>query len=262
MGAPGSDLWEQLSLQKGSLSLGGSEVQTCLPPNGHPQRQSQGWPGQEGGEGLTGSPRQPQEGAYTCSWRPAGAWGGEALRFRGLSSIFLPDSFILFTSAGLAGQTDSVNQQVSWPTTNCITHPLCVGTILGALGIAGSKQTAPAFRGSHSPRETVSQKLTGKCTKHSAHLSQSWDREQQQKNTEQEVRDAPTLPPEHCEGLSGFRVRGARRPPSTRRAQTRARTHVRAHMRTHTRTRARTYTHAHMRLRATLPSFYFHISRG
>lgn len=164
--------------------------------------------------------------------------GQGALRFRGLSSIFLPDSLILFTSAGLAGQTDAVIQQVSWPTANCITHPLCVGTILGALGIARSRLPLPSGAHILLGRESVSRKPTGKCTKHSVHLSQSWDREQQQQqNTEQEVWDARTLPPDHCAGLRGFRVRGVRRPPSTG-----ARKHVHAH--TYARTCACTHVHA------------------
>lgn len=153
--------------------MAGSEVQPCLPPNGHLLRQSlRGGQVRRVGKASLAAPGQIQGGTYTCSWRLA---CGRGCRLGVCPQYFFLTPWVLFTSAGLAGQTDAVSQQVSWLAANRITHQLCVGTILGASGIAGSKQTAPCLARAHIllGRESVSQKRTRKCQKHSAHLSQS-----------------------------------------------------------------------------------------
>src|SRR3712207_4061197 len=104
----------------GSLSLGGSEAQPCLPTNGHPRRQtlssrphhSSAWlsPGQEGGDVLTSSPGQGEEVPTPELRLPCGG----LCSFRGLSPVLLPDSLILSGKSGLLGQTDAVSQLVCW----------------------------------------------------------------------------------------------------------------------------------------------------
>ena len=141
-----------------------------------------------------------------------------------LCSIFLPFSLILFSNSGLWDrQTQSASRPVG-QSANCIIHRLSVDTVLGALGIAGSKQIAPCPSGSYIllGRQRASQRWTKKYKNTVLNCLSREDRDQ---NTGQ-IWDAGTVPSEHHEGLSGFSPLGTGYPPSTPHPHPRKHTHT------------------------------------